>query len=169
LDDGLDGDQSYPEELMQAINVVESETAAFFLESTYGRATSVSYFELEHRGELCGVNSLVERSVLLNYTPMLPHLESNPLPIAEVDLQFQLAKLHIYLPKSLSAEFVKVYGNIMYMTREEFRASSDQHYHKKCHEPTTFQVVLAAYTCGKNCMLNHLPHLLVLQLDDKYT
>jgi hypothetical protein len=57
---------------------------------------------------MSGVNSLIERFILLNSTPMIFHLESNPLPIAEVDLQFQLAKLNMYLPKSLSVELTEI-------------------------------------------------------------
>jgi hypothetical protein len=152
-----------------AINMVECAISAVFLQSTYGREESVNYFKMEHYGEMLGVNSLIERAVLLDESPSRNHLEANPIPIAEVDLQFQLAKLHLSLPKALSAELAFVCGKIMDNTREDFKALDKQQYNPKCIIPTSVAAVHATYTRGKNAILNHLPHALVLQLDDNHT
>jgi hypothetical protein len=44
------------EAVMPAANMVEVATTDYFLESSYGRQGSVSYFELEHNGEILGIN-----------------------------------------------------------------------------------------------------------------
>jgi hypothetical protein len=111
--------------------MVECATSAVFLQSTYGREERVNYFEMEHYGEMLGVNSLIERAVLLHESPSRNHMEANPLPIAEVDLQFQLAKLHLSLPKALSAELAFTCGKIMDKTREEFKALDKRQYNPK--------------------------------------
>jgi hypothetical protein len=149
--------------------MVECATSAVILQSTYGREESVNYFKIEHYGEILGVSSLIERAVLLHESPPRNHLEANSLPIAEVALQFQLAKLYLSLPKALSAELAFVCGKILYKTIEEFKAPDKRQYNPKCIIPKSVAAVHATHTHGKNTILNHLPHALMLQLDDNHT
>jgi hypothetical protein len=79
-----------------------------------------------------------------------------------VDLQFQLAKLHLSLLKALSAELTFVCGKIIDKTREGFKALDKRQYNPKYIIPTSVAAVHATYTRGKNAILNHLPHVLVL-------
>jgi hypothetical protein len=90
------------------------------------------------------------------------------LPVAEVDLQLQLAKLHLSLPKALYSELADVCVKIMRKTREDFNNEPSQ-FHPSCHIPGTLNEVHAAYIKGKNFILKHLPHPLAEQLDDKHT
>jgi hypothetical protein len=120
-----------------AINMVECAISAVFLQSTYGREESVNYYEMEHYGEMLGVNSLIEIAVMLHESQSRSHLEANPLPIVQVDIQFQLAKLHLSLPKALSAELAFVCDKIMDKTREEFKALDKRQYNPKCIIPTS--------------------------------
>jgi hypothetical protein len=107
--------------------------------------------------------------VLLHESPSCNRLEANLLPIPEVDFQFQLAKLHLSLPKALSTELAFVCGKIMDKTREEFKEMYKRQYNPKCIIHTSVTAVHATCTRGKNTILNHLPHALVLQLDDNHT
>jgi hypothetical protein len=150
------------------VNMAEAKTTAEFLQSTYGRNESVAYSEMQHHGEMLGIDSLVDSAMLLESDPTIEHLQHNPLPVAEVDLQLQLAKLYLSLPKALSAELAYVFANSMRKTREEFSDEPSQ-FQARYHIPGTVNEVHAAYTKGKNCILKHLPHPLVDKLDNKHT
>jgi hypothetical protein len=99
---------------------------------------------------MLGVNSIVDRAILLSDPPTVDHLIDKSLPIAEVDSQIHLAKLHLSLPKALPAELADVCAKIIDKIREEFQAVSEQKNHPKCHVPTSVTAVHAVYIRAKN-------------------
>jgi hypothetical protein len=119
---------------------------------------------------MLGINSIVSRAVLLNDSPpKLDHFVENPLPMAEVDLQFQLAKLHLSLPKALSAELADVCAKIVDKPREEFRSASTQKNVTLNVKYRQQWLLCMQRTPLKQSILKHLPRTLVIHLDEFHT